>query len=272
MRNLLLLTVLLAPVRASADDPAFERPKGPAIEVLALLQKITPNSSRDELQQTAAQGAALLAPQSPVSVALNHIATNDQSADQLRAKLQELVEDLAFEPLREAELPANFPTYTPPGVIELKTYPKNRRVVAKEFFPLFAHITRNKIAMTAPVRMEFDRNAAGELQQESMAFYYGDADSGELGPDAEDSDVNTIADQGQSVVALGQRGRWSRQKVDDGEQILRQWLKANPKYEAVGGVVLMGYNSPMTPTSRQFFEIQLPVIEADDGNQKSGEN
>lgn len=221
MRYLLLLAALLATGKAPAADTAFDRPSGPAIEVLALLEKISPTSSRDELQQTAAKGAVLLAPQSPAAVTLTEIATNDQSADQLRAKLQEVRDDLAFEPLREAELPANFPTYTPPGVIELKTYPKNRRAVAKEFFPLFAHITRNKIAMTAPVRMEINRNDAGELQQESMAFYYDDADSGELGPDDEDGDVNTIADQGQSVVALGQRGRWSRKKVAEGEQLLR---------------------------------------------------
>ncbi|BBO33372.1 hypothetical protein PLANPX_2984 [Lacipirellula parvula] len=268
----LLLIALLAAGKAAAADPAFERPAGPAMEVLALLQKVTPTSSRDELQQTAAKGAAILTPQSPAAVTLTEVATSDQSVDELQAKLGQVRDDLAFEPLREAELPANFPTYTPPGVIELKIYPKNRRAVAKEFFPLFAHITRNKIAMTAPVRMEFDRNDAGELQQESMAFYYGDADSGELGPDDNDSDVNTIADDGQSVVALGQRGRWNRKKVAHGEQLLRQWLKANPKYEAVEGVVLMGYNSPMTPTARQFFEIQLPVIEASAEKRQPGGN
>lgn len=266
MRYLILCAALLATGKAPAADPAFDRPSGPAIEVLALLEKISPTSSRDELQQAAAQGAALLAPQSPAAVALTKIAAEDQSADQLRAQLQSVRDDLAFEPLREAELPANFPTYTPPGVIELKTYPKNRRAVAKEFFPLFAHITRNKIAMTAPVRMEFDRNDAGELQQDSMAFYYGDAESGKLGPDDDDSDVNTIADQGQKVVALGQRGRWSRKRVAEGEQLLREWLKDNPKYQAAGGVVLMGYNSPMTPTARQFFEIQLPLIETEAEN------
>ena len=113
----LLLAAFFATGIASAADPAFDRPSGPAIEVLALLEKISPTSSREELQKTAAQGAALLALQSPAAAALTKIATSEQSADELRAKLQEVRDDLAFEPLREAELPADFPTYTPPGII-----------------------------------------------------------------------------------------------------------------------------------------------------------
>jgi hypothetical protein len=227
--------------------------------VLALLEGVSPNSSIEELREAAAKGADLLIPQSPAATTLSGLAKSELGKDELLRSLIAVREDLAFEPLREADLAADFPTYTPPGVLEIKTYPQNRRAVANEFFPLFAHITRNKIAMTAPVRMEFDRDDSGKLRQQSMAFYYGDSKLGSVGADSEDENVSTIADDGETVIALGQRGRWNRDKIAAGESILREWIKAHPEYRASGDVILMGYNSPMTPTSRQFFEIQLPI-------------
>ncbi len=64
-------------------------------------------------------------------------------------------------------LPEGYPAPTPPGAIELKTYPSLRRAEFRAetnnsdigmnvaFFPLFNHIKRRDIAMTSPVEMDY---------------------------------------------------------------------------------------------------------------------
>ena len=68
--------------------------------------------------------------------------------------------DADFKPIKEAELPKGFPTYTPVGTIEVKQYPAARLVQAKSggdsgFWRLFMHIKSHDVAMTAPVQMEY---------------------------------------------------------------------------------------------------------------------
>ena len=66
--------------------------------------------------------------------------------------------------IREAELPDGFPDPGPAGKVIVKEYPAYRlaRFAALQgqpasqngmFWPLFQHIKRNDIAMTAPVEM-----------------------------------------------------------------------------------------------------------------------
>lgn len=259
MVHALLLWSLLAVGSENSKSNTFEPPAGAAAEVAALLTRIPSAATAEEIRAAARAGAELLASQSPIAEALTDVAASKESAAEARAKVDEIIVALRFQPLREADLPAGFPTFTPPGVIEIKTYPVHRRAVASEFFTLFGHITRNNIAMTAPVRMEYAQAEDGRLKQDSMAFYYGDPKIGKLGVDPGDKNVETVEALEQTVVALGQRGRWNRDAVAAGERRLRDWVKANPDYRATGDVVLMGYNSPMTPTARQFFELQLPV-------------
>jgi hypothetical protein len=261
-KSILMWSVLLAVGGEDSKEMTFETPTGPATEVVAILKQASTIATADELRNAAREGAALLAPQSPVAEALMELAEGKQAAPELQKELNEVNEDLTFQPLREANLPAGFPTYTPPGVIELKTYPIHRRAVANEFFRLFSHITRNDIAMTAPVRMEYEHADDGKLKQESMAFFYGDSKTGNVGVDQADKDVETVEDKEQTVIALGHRGRWNREVIAAGERRLLDWIKANPEYQAAGDLIVMGYNSPMTPTARQFFEIQLPVEKA----------
>ena len=64
-------------------------------------------------------------------------------------------------------LPEGYPAPTPPGAIDLKTYPSLRRAEFRAetnnsdigmnvaFFPLFNHIKRRDIAMTSPVEMDY---------------------------------------------------------------------------------------------------------------------
>ena len=251
-KSILMWSVLLAVGGEDSKEMTFEMPTGPATEVVALLKQAPPTATADELRTASRDGAALLAPQSPAAEALMELAEGRQAAPELQKELNKVIEDLTFQPLREANLPAGFPTYTPPGVIELKTYPIHRRAVANEFFTLFSHITRNDIAMTAPVRMEYEHADDGKLKQESMAFFYGDSKTGNVGVDQADKNVETVEDKEQTVIALGHRGRWNRQVIAAGERRLLDWVKANPEYRSARDVIGMGYKSPMTPTARHF--------------------
>ena len=60
-----------------------------------------------------------------------------------------------FQPIKEAEMPKGFPTYTPVGKIEIKKYPAYRKASASgpaEFWTLFQHIKQNNVTMTAAGR------------------------------------------------------------------------------------------------------------------------
>ena len=60
-----------------------------------------------------------------------------------------------FQPIKEAEMPKGFPTYTPVGQIEIKEYPAYRKASASgpaEFWTLFQHINQNNVTMTAAGR------------------------------------------------------------------------------------------------------------------------
>ena len=99
----------------------------------------------------------------------------------------ETEKDADFKPIKEAELPKGFPTYTPVGTIEVKQYPAARLAQAKlsgdsAFWKLFLHIETHSVAMTAPVQMEYRSDAQGKPKQTSMAFFYGDPTAGTAGP------------------------------------------------------------------------------------------
>lgn len=259
MLTKLLLIVLLAAETATTSERQFDKPAGPVLTVRGLLEQATPAADATRLRKLAEEAAALLPPQSPAAESLAAIAASPGDAAALRDAMSKVRDDLDFQPLREASLPDGFPTYTPPGVIELKSYPRHRRAVAKQFYTLFAHITRNDIAMTAPVRMEFKQTENGLLEQKSMAFFQGDPTSGVVGIDPRDKNVETVEEEARIVISLGHRGLWTRDVIAAGEKRLREWIEANPDYRASGNLIVMGYNSPMTPAKRQFIEIQLPV-------------
>ena len=66
----------------------------------------------------------------------------------------------------DTPLPVGYPAPTPPGSIDLKTYPSVRLAevtsagdpdsgMNKAFWPLFSHIKKHDIAMTSPVEMNY---------------------------------------------------------------------------------------------------------------------
>ncbi|AMV36923.1 heme-binding protein [Planctomyces sp. SH-PL62] len=156
----------------------------------------------------------------------------------------------------DAPLPEGWPGVTRPGEIEVKHYPAYRCAVnrAKEarmggmgglFWPLFLHITQKKIAMTAPVvmnyepRMAADAEAVGDV---SMEFLYRRPDQGESGQgfgpvEVEDRPATT-------VVSLGLQGRTGEARFRESIPRLRAWLDEHKaEWTEAGPPRMLGYHA-----------------------------
>ncbi|MBM4088684.1 MAG: hypothetical protein FJ276_04535 [Planctomycetes bacterium] len=191
-------------------------------------------------------------------------ADSGREARRLRDTVEEVAKDLAFAPLKEADLPVGFPSPTPVGEVELKQYPAYRMAMSSSgensaFWQLFNHIKKNDVAMTAPVEMAYDSNEE-QLRSKSMAFLYGRPDMGQIGPDG---NVEVVDVPEQWVVSIGVRGSRTTEKVLEAKQRLVAWLEGNTsQYLPAGELRVMGYNSPFVPRNRSYFEVQIPVSAA----------
>ena len=174
----------------------------------------------------------------------------------------------SFDPfvINEAPRPDGWPELTPVGEVEVKQYPAYRaaRVVADGqtpasdsgmFRPLFNHIQREDIAMTAPVEMTY----AGD-RPASMAFLYRQPDQGGTGVDDADQRVSVLDAPGRLTASLGVRGRYNADNFAHAVDELNAWLDANTdQWRAVGGPRYLGYNSPFVPGFLRYGEVQVPV-------------
>jgi hypothetical protein len=247
-----------------AQEKRFETPSGPtsnAARVLDVaLEDIAGTEGSIEVLITAVRDALEFLPeQSPAAEQLISATAQQEaggkSEDFIR-HIKMVCSMLTFQPRKEAGLPKGFPTFTPVGVVEVKEYPAYRMAVAGKFWTLFRHIQSNNISMTAPVEMRYSSSSSGELLQQSMAFLYGNAQTGELG---KKGNVDVVDVGSLKVVAIGVRGKRSQATLDRAYQYLTRWIKANPDLEASGSPRVMGYNSPMVRQADSFFEVQIPL-------------
>ena len=172
----------------------------------------------------------------------------------------------------EAPLPEGWPAATKPGVIEIKVYPAYRSAVARDdnsgmrsqsrlFWPLFMHIQREGIAMTAPVVMTYDSNVVekpGEKGKVSMEFLYRQPDQGHAG-DARGG-VKVEDRPAETFVCVGIQGRVDETTMAESTAKLRSWLgEHKSQWVAAGDPRRLGYHGPGTPIRRQLGEVQIPV-------------
>jgi hypothetical protein len=62
------------------------------------------------------------------------------------------------------------------------------------------------------------------------------------------------------VVSIGMRGAHSAAAVEEARQRLLAWFEERKsEYRPAGPLRVMGYNSPMIPADRRFFEVQIPI-------------
>ncbi|MDH3584129.1 MAG: heme-binding protein [Phycisphaerae bacterium] len=162
--------------------------------------------------------------------------------------------------VREAALPEGFPEPQKLGEIAVRHYPAHRAAVVSgkgrsggAFMQLFRHIKRNKIAMTAPVEQQL---RADGRSLTSMAFYYGRADQGEVGPDQA---VKVVDRPAMKVISIGFRGYATEQARATAAKQLLKWLSDHPELESCGLMRTMGYNSPFVPGMLRYWELQIPI-------------
>ncbi|MFG0285498.1 MAG: heme-binding protein [Phycisphaerales bacterium JB039] len=168
----------------------------------------------------------------------------------------------------DTRLPVGYPAPTAPGAIEIKRYPQVRRATvsgdgamdragASGFWPLFLHISRRDIAMTAPVETELRRTNDAGSSSWTMAFLYHSPDDGQAGTDGR----ITIEDaEPVTVLALGVRGRVSMRDPFMQVAELESWLEEHGEHWiADGDVRVLGYNGPNVRAADQWWEVQLPI-------------
>jgi hypothetical protein len=173
-----------------------------------------------------------------------------------------------------ADLPKGFPAPGPVGQVMLKDYPAYRAAMTSApagsgggrsslFYPLFNHIQRNHIPMSAPVEMEFTAattEPAYAPEPTSMAFIYGDPAMGKLGPDGPVTVVDVPA---MKVVSVGVQGSYTVKRFATATERLKTWLAAhNPELKTCGEPRYLGYNSPFVLPFMRYGEVQIPVCAA----------
>jgi hypothetical protein len=165
-----------------------------------------------------------------------------------------------FQPIKEAEMPKDFPGYTPVGQIEVKQYPAYRKASASGssgFWTLFSHIKQNKVAMTAPVEMDYGDPRSEKPRRGAMAFLYERPDQGSAGTQG---NVTVVDLPAITVVSIGCRGSQTTEAIDKARSKLLEYLtERGGQYNVSGPMRVMGYNSPFVPRDKNFFEVQIPV-------------
>lgn len=207
------------------------------------------SAARKRLDAALARAAELAKEQGPAA-ALAH----------LRGEANELAEELVFQPMMEAEMPADFPTYRGLGEIELREYPtyrmaratmRGRGATMGSFWTLFQHIQSNDVKMTTPVEMTMDE----QMRSMDMAFLYERPEQGAAGTQGRVAVLDLPPLQ---VLSIGIRGDTSRANLEMARKALEQRL-AKEGLVAAGPYRQLGYNSPMVPSAQRFWELQVPV-------------
>lgn len=250
----------------AAQDPAA--PRAAAADALLRIVEHADSAAglRAELPSIA---AALSASPRARARALLLAADAQLDHDALERRLEELAEDLRFTPYLQAPMPEGFPAPAPIDEVVVKEYPEYRLArtpmrsagaTGSPFFALFRHIQRHEIPMTAPVQVEFDAADPRARRTTSMAFLYETRELGPAGPDAADERVEVVDLPAMTTVTIGARGYDSPARIAELRAVLEAWLAGQGgRYAPAGPLRTMGYNSPMVPAPRRFFEVELPI-------------
>lgn len=172
----------------------------------------------------------------------------------------------------DTPLPFGYPPPTPPGAIDLKTYPRVRlaevsgtehpdRGMNRTFWPLFNHIKKHDIAMTSPVEVSYQgMEPEGQPESWSMAFLYRTPELNEVG---QEGSVTVRDADPMTVVAVGLRGQYTLARAQDGMSQIESWLADNPQWKPAGEWRSLYYNGPMLFSWNKWAEVQMPVEPVD---------
>ncbi len=180
---------------------------------------------------------------------------------------------IAGTPYRlSAPLPEGYPMPTPPGMLELKSYPSVRRAeldaggnarVAMNlaFWPLFNHIKARDIPMTTPVEVDLVADGAGAADETArmaarrwtVSFLYRTTAQGPAGADGR---IRVVDTEPVTVLSLGLAGWYSERVSDEALAAIDRWLAEHPQWEATGHPRSLNYSGP---GDEPWIEVQRPV-------------
>ncbi len=189
----------------------------------------------------------------------------------LTAAVSRRGEDYVFERCAiTTPLPAGYPVPTPPGAIDIKSYPVVRRAEASgsmnpdlgmnfAFFPLFQHIKKREIAMTSPVEMDYNGIEPGDtdgVDSWTMSFLYRTTD---LGPAGQYGDIVVQDTAPMTVISIGGRGSYAISTVKKRIAELYSWIDTHPEWERAGEPRGLFYNGPEQRSKDKWYEVQVPI-------------
>lgn len=181
---------------------------------------------------------------------------------------QSSTEDLPAGYVSEAPLPAGFPPPSEVGKVVEKSYPVVRSFSAKgegAFMKCFGYLAKHKHKMTAPVVM--DSRAGDDALDEDMPFgverMHFLLEQNSLDEPKEEGPV-TVADiPAMRVLSVAHQGQLEPQTLERSRKQLEDELEQRADLRAAGELRVLGYNGPMTPPAKLYWEIQLPVAPAE---------
>lgn len=178
----------------------------------------------------------------------------------------------AFEILMESPQPEGWPEPGPAFEMTLKHFPAYRAAVKEGgngFWPLFRHISERDIPMTAPVEMDMQETEDG-YRMVNMGFLYQSIEVGEAG-EAEDG-VKVIDYPAISVVSYGSNGNYNQDKIDAILADIDAYLETIAEaWQPTGEMRVMGYNSPMVPAAKRYYEVQVLIEPVEDESEDGDE-
>lgn len=166
-------------------------------------------------------------------------------------------------------LPEGYPIPTPPGAIEVKSYPVVRRAEVEgtgnpdsgmngTFWPLFKHIKKHEIAMTSPVEMDYP-DGMGEWNDQSkwkMSFLYRER---EMNAEGQEGSVVVRDAKPLVVIAIGVRGDYTTSRMKAAKVKLDTWLGEHAEWKVAGAPRVLHYNGPTLAFWNKWSEVQVPV-------------
>ena len=177
--------------------------------------------------------------------------------------------------VREAALPAGWPAPGPVGEVVEKSFPASRTYWAGgnmnlAFMRCFRHLQEHDLEMTAPVVMDYqhherdlsalEERIAGPVALERLHFVLEEPSLDELGVEGPVEVEDTPALQ---VLSVGYQGDLTDEAIRECEAQLAAALGEREDLQSAGPARILGYNSPMVPEQRRYWEVQLPVEAAE---------
>lgn len=170
--------------------------------------------------------------------------------------------------VEEAPLPEGYPPPGPVGEVIEKQYPVTRSYSATgdgAFMDCFGYLAAHHHKMTAPVVVEYKTGAeksAGSARSgmpipiERMHFLL---EKNSLDEPQEAGPVKVADMPKMRVLSIAQRGPITTEAIKTAQEKLNAKLKESEGVRPAGEFRILGYNSPMIPREKNYWEVQLPI-------------